>query len=55
MCYVKKSDVKSIQVEEGILKFSRWRTPVVPILKDKSIRLCGDYKITVNHATNTES
>ena len=48
-------------MEEGILepvKFSKWatNTPVVPILKkDGSIRLCGDYKITVNQAANTES
>ena len=40
------------QVELGILepvKFSPWGTPVVPIRKkDGSIRLRGDYKITVN-------
>ena len=47
------------QVEEGILepvKFSRWATPVIPIMKkDGFICLCGDYKITVNQATNTEN
>ena len=40
------------QVKLGILepvKFSPWATPVVPIFKeDSSIRLCGDYKVTVN-------
>ena len=38
------------------MKFSRWATPVVSIMKkDGSIHLCGDYKITVNQATNTEN
>ncbi|XP_033100805.1 uncharacterized protein K02A2.6-like [Anneissia japonica] len=39
---------------EGIItpiKFSEWSTPIVPIVKpDKSIRLCRDYKVTVNQA-----
>ena len=47
------------QMELGILepvKFSPWGTPVVPIQKkDGSIRLCDDYKITVNRETSTET
>ena len=36
-------------------KFSRWATPIVPIVKrDGSIRLCGDYRQTVNKHAKTE-
>ena len=46
------------QIQLGILepvKFSPWATPVVPILKDDSIRLRGDYEVTVNRETVTET
>ncbi len=37
------------------VKFSEWAAPVVPVIKKNStIRLCGDYKVTVNQAANTE-
>ncbi|RXN38376.1 putative protein K02A2.6-like protein [Labeo rohita] len=35
--------------------YSEWAAPVVPVIKkDSTICLCGDYKVTVNQAANTE-
>ena len=60
--YAAKSKIKdeiNRQVDDGILEpvsFSEWATPVVPVLKkDGSVRLCGDYKVTLNQATLTET
>ena len=45
--------------EEGIISpisNSPWAAPVVPVLKsDSGIRLCGDYKLTVNRAASMDT
>ena len=46
-------------VEDGILtqtSHSRWATPIVPVVKkDGSVRVCGDYRQTVNRHTACQS
>ena len=38
------------------VKFSRWAAPIVPVVKkDGNVRICGDYKVTLNKAALTES
>ena len=45
--------------EEGTIEpvqFADWAAPIVPIVKDdKSIRICGDYKVTVNQAAKLDN
>ena len=37
------------------VRFSEWAAPIVPVMKsDGTVRLCGDYKVTVNQAAQQE-
>lgn len=44
--------------KEGVIspaKFSEWATPIVPIPKaNGKVRICGDYKVTLNCAMKIE-
>lgn len=43
---------------EGIIRpvqFSEWASPIVPVVKtDQSIRICGDYKVTINKVSELD-
>ena len=37
------------------MQFSDWAAPIIPVVKqDGSIRVCGDYKVTINTASKTD-
>jgi len=46
-------------VNQGVIEpitFSEWTTPIVLVLKkDGKVRICEDYKVTVNQAAKVDS
>ena len=46
-----EDELKRLQ-ETGVIEpvqFSEWAAPIVPVLKSNGqIRICGDYKVTIN-------
>ncbi|XP_021354167.1 uncharacterized protein K02A2.6-like [Mizuhopecten yessoensis] len=54
----KVSDELDRLEEAGVLtkvRHSEWATPIVPVMKrDGSVRLCGDFKVTVNKVLEVE-
>ena len=53
-----EEELKRLQ-EEGTIEsvqFSQWAAPIVAIMKhDNSIRICGDYKTTVNQVSKLDN
>jgi len=49
------ADLKSKGIISPV-KHSTWAAPIVPVLKKNGkVRICGDYKLTINQATPTET
>ena len=58
MCSLVEKELDRL-IQEGILEpvqFANWAAPIVPVLKsDKaSVRICGDFKLTVNQASKLD-
>lgn len=52
-----EQELKRLEAEGIIepIRFSPWAAPIVPVLKaDGSVRICGDYRLTVNQAAEGE-
>ena len=57
LCDKVSDELDNLQANGVIVpvKFSPWAAPVVPIIKhDGNVRLCGDYKLTINSVAKNE-
>ena len=53
-----EAELERLQKEGTIepVQFSEWEAPIVPIRKpDESIRICGDYKTTINPVSKLDN
>ena len=52
-----ESELQRLETEDVIspVCFSDWATPIIPVVKgDRSISICGDYKVTLNQVLKSE-
>ena len=53
-----ESELERLQ-QAGVIEpvqFAEWAAPIVPVLKkDGSLRICGDYKVTINNAAKLDA
>ena len=56
--YALRSRMEQTLTQQGVIEpvdFADWAAPIVPVVKkDDSIRICGDYKLTVNQAAKVD-
>ena len=53
-----ETEMKRLQKEGTIepVTFSEWAAPIVPVMKQNgSVRICGDYRLTINQAIKRDS